>query len=80
MEKKRFESLLIFLVPDIVALIAEHGGLSLQEATERFYASDVYSLLSREETKLWHYSPLTLYNMYNDEIETGNIDFPESVS
>jgi hypothetical protein len=79
MNKGRFESLMIFLVPDVVALIARRDALDPQEATRRFYASEVYSLLAHEETKLWHYSPLTLYNMYKDETTTGSINFPEGL-
>jgi hypothetical protein len=79
MNKKKFEALMIFLVPDVVTLIAERDGIDQQEATRRFYASEVYSLLSNEETKLWHYSPLTLYHMYKNEIETGSINFPEGI-
>jgi hypothetical protein len=79
MDKGKFESLLIFLVPDIVALISNHYGLAQTEATRRFYDSEVYSLLANEETKLWHYSPLTLYHMYKDEMDTGRINFPEGI-
>jgi hypothetical protein len=79
MNRDKFESLMIFLVPDVVALIARHDGLDPREATKRFYASEVYSLLANEETKLWHYSPLTLYNMYKDEVVTGSINFPEGI-
>jgi hypothetical protein len=34
-------------------------------------------LLEQEETKLWHFSPLTLFNMYDEEKNTGCITFPE---
>lgn len=30
-----------------------------------------------EQSKLWHYSPLTLYTMYQDELLTGSYDYPE---
>ena len=30
-----------------------------------------------EETKLWHFSPLTLFNMYDEERNTGGFSFPE---
>lgn len=33
--------------------------------------------LSDEESKLWHYSPMTLYTMYQDELLTGAYDYPE---
>lgn len=77
MEQKKFEGLLILIVPQIVGLIVQNCGLDEVTATMLFYKSRVYALLEQEETKLWHYSPLTLFNMYNEERETGNITFPE---
>ena len=77
MDQKKFEGLLILIVPQIVGLIVQNCGLDEVTATMLFYKSRVYALLEQEETKLWHYSPLTLFNMYNEERETGNITFPE---
>ena len=77
MEQKKFEGLLILIVPQVVGLIVKNCGLDEMTATTLFYKSRVYALLEQEETKLWHYSPLTLFNMYNEERETGNITFPE---
>lgn len=31
----------------------------------------------RKDTKLWHFSPLTLFNMYDEEKKTGNFVIPE---
>ena len=42
-----------------------------------FYNSKTYEVLAREETKVWHYSPLTIYTMWKEEKETGEIIFPE---
>ncbi|MDO4446196.1 MAG: hypothetical protein Q4C97_11780 [Bacillota bacterium] len=33
--------------------------------------------LSDENSKLWHYSAMTLYTMYQDELLTGSYDYPE---
>ncbi len=77
MEQKKFEGLLILIVPQVVGLIVKNCGLDEMTATTLFYKSRVYALLEQEDTKLWHYSPLTLFNMYNEERETGNITFPE---
>ena len=77
MEKKKFEALLVLIVPKVVELIVKHHGLDEMEATKKFYESTVYSRLEEEETKLWHLSPLTLFNMYDEEKKTGNITFPE---
>ncbi len=46
-------------------------------AVSALYASEVYALLERADTKLWHLSPLTLCQMYVQERETGKISFPE---
>lgn len=77
MDKKKFESMLILIVPDIVKLIVENNAVDEIEAADRFYRSKVYEKLEKEETKLWHLSPLTLYNMYEEEQKTGNVVFPE---
>lgn len=79
MDKKKFEAMLVLLVPQVVHLISECYGFDEVEASRRFYESSVYSLLEQEDTKLWHLSPLTLFNMYDEEKKTGKITFPEEV-
>ena len=77
--QKRIGAMLMLLVPQVIKLVIENYGLSEQDATVAFYRSRVYSLLEDEETKIWHYSALTLFNMYDEERKTGNITFPEGV-
>ena len=75
---EKFNSILsIALIPQTVALIAENQGLDDITALNEFYQSKVYELLSKEETKMWHYSPLTVYIMWKHEKDTGEIIFPE---
>jgi len=45
----------------------------------RLYASELYRQLEREETKLWHLSIPTLYEMWLEEKESGHITYPEEV-
>lgn len=78
MEKKKFEALLILIVPQVVELIIEKYQLDEVEATRIFYESKVYEVLEEEGTKLWHLSPLTLFNLFDEERKTGKITFPES--
>ncbi len=47
----------------------------LQE--KELYSSKVYSFLEQEDTKLWHLSALTLFNMFDEEKQTGTFTFPE---
>lgn len=77
MEQKKFEAVLKLLIPQVIHLIAENGRIDEVTASRDFYNSKVYELLENEETKLWHFSPLTLFNMYDDEIKTGVLNFPE---
>ena len=77
MEKKKFEAMLVLIVPKVVHMIAEKYQYDEITATRMFYDSTVYELLEQEDTKLWHLSPLTLFNMYQSEQETGSIIFPE---
>jgi len=77
MDKKKFESMLILIVPAVVKLIVENNSIDEIEASDRFYRSKVYEKLEQEDTKLWHLSPLTLYNMYEEEQKTGEVIFPE---
>lgn len=77
MEKKKFEALLVILVPQIVHLITENHNCDEMSALKQFYNSEVYSLLEQEDTKLWHLSALTLFYMFDEERRTGTFTFPE---
>ena len=77
MEQKKFEAMLVLIVPKVIGLITQKSEMDEVTATRAFYESKVYSLLEQEDTKLWHLSPLTLFNMYDEERQTGSITFPE---
>lgn len=77
MDEKKFESMLVLLVSKIVHLITENYPLGEIAATERLYQSKVYESLEQEDTKLWHLSPLTLFNMFDEEQKTGSFTFHE---
>ncbi len=75
---EKFNSLLsIAVIPQILEIIVEKEQFNDIPAVEAFYSSKTYELLAKEETKLWHFSPLTLYFMWKSERETGEIIFPE---
>ena len=76
---KKFEAILTLLVPQVINLICENYPLDEMTASREFYESKVYSLLEQEDTKLWHFSPLTLFNMFDEEKRTGDFQMPEEV-
>ncbi len=61
----------------IIELIIKNSNLDTDKAISLFYKSKLYQELSDEKSKLWHYSPMTLYTMYQDELLTGSYDYPE---
>jgi len=74
---KRHSALLTVIVPMVIGEVVKSQGLDEKTATERFYASRVYEELSDERRKLWHYSPKVLASMYEEELRTGSITYPE---
>lgn len=77
MNENQFSALLAIIVPEITSLITKNSNITETQAISLFYRSKLYKELAYENSKLWHYSPLTLYTMLQDELLTGNYDYPE---
>jgi len=77
MNQEKLSALLAILNPAIIQLIMDNKKLTNIKATFLLYDSYLYSMLEKEESKLWHLSPLTLYELLEEELETGKINFPE---
>ena len=77
MDEKFSAMLSVILVPQIIDIIIKKEKMIEDEALMRFYLSKTYKLLSDEESKLWHYSPLTLYEIWKNEYKTGELVLPE---
>jgi len=48
-----------------------------EKAAEMFYSSKLFTVLEEEQTKLWHLSANALFEMFQEELQTGNITYPE---
>lgn len=79
MNDEKFTAVMGVLVEQVVHLITENYEYDELTASNVFYNSEVYALLEQEETKLWHFSPLTLFNMFDEEQKTGRFTLPEEV-
>lgn len=77
MNENQFSSLLALIVPQIINIITGNSNITDIDAISKFYNSKLYCELSDEKSKLWHYSPLLLYTMYQDELLTGSYVYPE---
>ena len=77
MSNEKLSALLTLINPSIIQLIMESKNLSNIEATKLFYNSELYAMMENEASKLWHLSPLLLYELFEEEQKTGNINYPE---
>ena len=77
MNNEKFSAIMGLIVPEVIRLITENNPYDEVTASREFYRSQVYASLEQEETKLWHFSPLTLYNMFDEEQKNGSFTFPE---
>jgi hypothetical protein len=77
MDEKRFSAQLFLIIPFIIELITKGNRIDEEKATELFYKSELYTQLEDEKTKLWHLSPLALFEMFQEEQQTGQITYPE---
>ena len=77
MTSEKLSALLAILNPSVVQLIMDNRNLSNIEATKLFYNSALYTMLENEASKLWHLSPLVLFELLEEELTTGKINYPE---
>jgi len=77
MNPDKLSALLAILNPSVVQLLMDNRKLSNVDATKLFYNSALYAMLENEASKLWHLSPLTLYELLEEEFKTGRINYPE---
>ncbi|MCL2186972.1 MAG: hypothetical protein FWB86_14155 [Treponema sp.] len=77
MTNEKLSALLAVMNPSIIQLIIDNRKLTNIEATNIFYKSLLYAMLENESSKLWHLSPITLYELLEEELNTGNINYPE---
>jgi len=76
-ETNNFDIVLQVISTGLVEKIITETGLNEDEAMEKLYYSELYSMLENEETKVWHYSVTLLYELYKDELATGKLTLPE---
>lgn len=79
MEDKKFDAIMTILVPQVIQLIVENFHTDEITASKAFYESGAYALLEQEDTKIWHLSPLSIFNMFDEEQRTGVFETPEEV-
>jgi hypothetical protein len=66
--QKRIEFLRLKLTEELVAILMEEKGLSIEEAFSVLYRSQTYARLSDPNTKLYFQSAGYVYSLLEDEL------------
>jgi len=74
---KNISPVIAMITPGIITLLKENHKLSLEEASELLYSSQLYKELEDEKTKVWRLGYPLLYDLLEEELTTGKITFPE---
>jgi hypothetical protein len=77
MSEKEFSGTLKILCPKIIEIIIINDKITHEEAIKRFYFSKTYALLEKEETKMWHFSPLAIYDIFSNEVSGKKVEIPK---
>jgi hypothetical protein len=77
MTNEQLSGLLTIVDAQVLSIIMERRGIDHKRAVELLYTSELYSKLEDEQTKLWHLSAETLYDLLDEELATGKITYPE---
>lgn len=77
MTQEQFEALMPFICSDLISFISNKQNVSDQVAMRKLYQSKLYAMLECENTKLWQYSTPMLYLLYEQEVKTDRIIFPD---
>ena len=74
---KSISSVIAMITPGILNFLMENRDISLEEASDILYNSQLYSALEDEKTKVWRLGYPLLYDLLEEELTTGKITYPE---
>ena len=77
MEQTKFAALMPVIVGGLANRIIKETDISEDEVFDKLYNSKLYSILEKEETKVWTYSVSKLFDLFQSEANTGELEIPE---
>lgn len=72
MNKRTLPSVLQMFDSEVSCLIAQNRGISEMDALRLFLCSETHAMLVNDDMKLWYFSPLAVYDMWEAEEATGD--------
>lgn len=77
MGQDQFWAMMPYISADLVYMIVKKQAITEEEAIKKLYYSNLYAALEKEETKVWQYSTQMLYSLFEQEEQTGALQFPD---
>ena len=77
MDEKKLMGILPMMTSALASKISESENISEDAAILKLYKSQLYCMLENENTKVWQFSITKLFELYQEEMVMGTIDFPE---
>jgi hypothetical protein len=78
MSDKKFSFLLFAITKNLVEYISVQYKISVANAMEKLYNSKTYSVLENRDTRLWQFSKLFLFLVFDNEQKTGKFEISAS--
>lgn len=64
--------MLHYIDAEVSVLIAQSRRIDPMDGLRLFLSSETYEMLCDDELELWEFSPLVIYDMWDNEIKTGD--------
>ena len=76
-QASQFAAILPIVMGGLVKKITEETHVSADIAFDRLYNSKLYAELENDATKVWTYSAAKLFDIYQIEMSSGELELPE---
>ena len=77
MRLDQFAAIMPYISADFVGMITKKENISENDVIIKLYNSRLYAVLEQEDTKVWQYSTEMLYSLFEQEEQTGKVEFPD---
>ena len=65
-------SIMQYYDTELAGLISSQRGISEMDALKLFLDSETHRMLSDDDLKMWYFSPLAIFDMWENEEATGD--------
>lgn len=72
LDKRIQEHMRHYIDAEVSTMISENRNITPIDGLRMFLNSETYDMLCDDSLNLWEFSPLAIYDMWENEIQTGD--------